>query len=220
MHDFALLHPTVDFRDEFLVCSPVLSDNLLFGKFLAAIGPFSPLELFAGVAVLGGSTVASLTIGASEAILSPSLATGVFAAAIHFLSDHGSLVDYDEVLFNNMLDPGDDFRAESVLFDVLDDVRTSSAEADFASSGKELVDPVLSTDSVDSGDGSLSFQVVVNSPEGLRLSDSISDGLGVFQVFNVVSSPSPQERVDMAILDFVGAEHLSDLTLSIIGLCR
>ena len=58
-------------------------DNLLFGKSLAAIGPFSPLELFASVAVLGGSTVASLTVGASEAILSPSLATGVIAAAIH-----------------------------------------------------------------------------------------------------------------------------------------
>lgn len=260
MHDFALLHPNVlDCMDEFLVMNPGLFDNLLFGKFLAAMGPFSVLELFAGEAVLGGSTVASLTIGASEAILSPSLATGVFAAAIHFLSPgftenstgmnvdlhasvfldslsidssvavvsdgeilnntlknpseefigsrefshsfsvesvydvgniftfsaftiesfdeiegtllHGvdliSLVDDDIVLSNNMLNPFDNFRAESVLFDVLDDVRTSSAEADFASSGKELVDPVLSTDSVDSRDASMFPQVAVDSPEGL-----------------------------------------------------
>lgn len=31
MHDFALLHPTVEFSDEFLVCCPGLFDNLLFG---------------------------------------------------------------------------------------------------------------------------------------------------------------------------------------------
>lgn len=31
MHDFVLLHPPVDIRDEFLVFYPGLFDNLLFG---------------------------------------------------------------------------------------------------------------------------------------------------------------------------------------------